>query len=71
MNERLEHLTKAWDAYSQLVAQLDAAGESLVASKFTNDDWPELTPVEQRIMDLIDAEKVGEDTDAAYEESRA
>ena len=59
---------KAWDAYSQLVAQLNAAGERVMIG---HDDWPELNGVEERIMDLIDAEPIGKDTDAAYEESRA
>ena len=67
MNRR-EHLTKAWDAYSQLVAQLDAAGERVTGK---SDDWPELNGIEERIMDLRDAEPVGKDTDAAYEESIA
>ena len=57
---------KAWDAYSQLLAQLDAAGERVMVGG----DWPELSGMEERIMDLIDAEKVGKDTDEAYESMR-
>jgi hypothetical protein len=52
--KRTEHLMKAWDALGQCIAQLHAAGESIIAD---NTDWPELQALEIRVLDLIDAEK--------------
>jgi len=59
MNRR-EHLIKAGDALSQVIAHLQAAGEETLASMYQ--------AREESILDLIDAEKRGADTDDAYEQ---
>ena len=61
---RREHLQKAHDAYSQVIAHLQAAGavDDLLETNIF------FSEAESAIMDLMDAEPRGKDTDDAYEQ---
>jgi hypothetical protein len=59
---RREHLEKAEDHLCQVIAHLQAAGVPVGRS------WTCETALEAYILELIEAEPRGEDTDYAYEQ---
>jgi hypothetical protein len=61
---RRQHLQKAWDALGQVIEHLQRAGEE---DMVFHDDI-KFREAEDHIINLIDAEPHGKDTDDAYEE---